>query len=250
MAKDITIRVTGRNPDGTINVQPVDSGNPFAQQSSQMVPFNPSAGGVATQQQQAGGYLARIGNAEVRFATEADFLKADRAWRDMQEQQNVPSVGGSSSRFITGANGMSWLKTGAHAAETLAGFLHSRQIRRKLDDLDVALGDAKDARAELDVLEKSGKYPDLIPILRRAFIAERDATETGNSLLEDQLTAVDIQTGAGVAKVVSDFMDNTGPPRAEGGGLGTAVALGGAGLGLGLLLSNSREDDRTRRRRR
>ena len=28
MAKDVTIRVTGTNPDGTINVQMPDGGNP------------------------------------------------------------------------------------------------------------------------------------------------------------------------------------------------------------------------------
>ena len=78
-----------------------------------------------------------------------------------------------------------------------------------------------------------------------------DATETSISVLEDQLTAVDIQTGSGVAKVAADFMGSSGPSFGSGGdgGIGTAVAVGGAGLGLGLLLSNNRDSDRTRGRR-
>ena len=42
---------------------------------------------------------------------------------------------------------------------------------------------------------------------KKLFLAERDSTETSVSLLEDQLTAVDIQTGAGVAKVVGDMYE-------------------------------------------
>ena len=42
MAKDVTIRVTGTNPDGTINVQMPDGGNPFlggGTQQTGMVPY-------------------------------------------------------------------------------------------------------------------------------------------------------------------------------------------------------------------
>ena len=248
MAKDITIRVTGQNADGTLNVQPVDGANPFmAQSSTAMVPYNPSVGGVQTQPTQ--GFRARIGSSDVTFASEADFLKTDREFRNMVEQQNVPTVGGGTLARNGIGGGLSWLRTGANAAEAVANFLNGKQIRRKLTDLDDALDDGKAARRELDDLEKLGKYPDLIPILRRALLAERDATESSVSLLEDQLTAVDIQTGAGVAKVASDLFEGSGGTRLEGG-TGTALAVGGAGLGLGLLLSNSRDDDRTRRRRR
>ena len=130
-----------------------------------------------------------------------------------------------------------------------------QDIRRKLDDLNDALADSSDARTELDNLERSGKYSDLIPTLRRLFLAERDATESSVSVLENQLTAVDIQTGSGVAKVASDLLGNNVPsPLGETGGIGTAVAVGGAGLGLGLLLSGDRNSDRSsdrpRRRRR
>ena len=144
-----------------------------------------------------------------------------------------------------------WLRTGANAADAVAGFLNGRNIRRKMEDLDDALLDSRDGRAELDNLERGGKYPDLIPVLRRLFLAERDATEASVSVLEDQLTAVDIQTGSGVAKVAADFISDRPGPAAGGGGdgIGTAIAVGGAGLGLGLLLSNNRDERGGRRRR-
>ena len=251
MAKDITIRVTGQNPDGTLNVQQLDGGNPFMQQqSTAMVPYNPSAGGVAAQQ--SGLYRAKINGVDVTFASEADYLKADRALREMMESQNIPAVGGLGGARSSGGGASSWLRTGANAADAVAGFLNGRNIRRKLKDLDDALINSREARAELDNIERTNSVlAPLIPTLRRLFLAERDATETSISVLEDQLTAVDIQTGSGVAKVAADFMGNSGPSFGSSGdgGIGTAVAVGGAGLGLGLLLSNNRDSDRTRGRR-
>jgi hypothetical protein len=249
MAKDITIRVTGQNSDGTLNVQQVDGANPFMQQSSAMVPYNPSGGGVVPAAQQ-GGFRAKVNGVDVTFASEADYLKADRALREMVDSQNVPALGGLGARGSSSTS--NWLRTGANAADAVAGFLNGRNVRRKLDDLEDALADSRDARVELDTLERSGKYPDLIPTLRRLFLAERDATESSVSVLEDQLTAVDIQTGSGVAKVAADLLGGSSSPAStgEGTGIGTAVAVGGAGLGLGLLLSNSRDSERSRRRRR
>ena len=252
MAKDITIRVTGQNPDGSLNVQQLDGGNPFAAQpqSTAMVPYNASA--AAMQNAPANGYRAKINGVDVTFATEADYLKADRALRDMVESQNLPAVGGlGGARGSGGIN--NWLRTGANAADAVAGFLNGRNVRRKLEELEAALEDSREARTELDNLERTNTtLAPLIPTLRKLFLAERDATETSVSVLEDQLTAVDIQTGSGVANVAADIMGPSTPGgnSGEGGGLGTAVALGGAGLGLGLLLTNSRDSERSRRRRR
>ena len=251
MAKDITIRVTGQNPDGTLNVQQIDGGNPFMQQQQQsaMVPYNPSAAGAVAPAQQ-GGYRAKVNGVDVTFASEADYLKADRAMREMVESQNIPALGG-----LGGTRGPSstsnWLRTGANAADAVAGFLNGRNIRRKLDDLEDVLADSREARLALDEIERNNAtLAPLIPVLRRLFIAERDATEVSISVLEDQLTAVDIQTGSGVAKVAADLFTSNGPSKpGEGSGLGTALAVGGAGLGVGLLLSSNRESDRSRRRR-
>lgn len=248
MAKDITIRVTGQNPDGTLNVQQVDGANPFMPQP-QTTAMVPAGQTMAMQPMQAGSYRAKINGVDVTFASEADYLKADRALREMMESQNVPTLGGLPTTRGTGTAG-NWLRTGAHAADAVAGFLNGRNIRRKLDDLEDALADSRDARVALDELERNGKYPELIPVLRRLFLAERDATETSIAVLEDQLTAVDLQTGSGVAKVAADlFRDGPNPTSSGESGIGTAVAVGGAGLGLGLLLSNNRDSERSRRRR-
>jgi len=247
MAKDITIRVTGQNPDGTLNVQQVDGSNPFMPQTTSMVPANGQS--MAMQPMQQGGYRAKFGNVEVIFASEADFLKADRALREMVESQNVPALGGVPATRGTG-NTSNWLRTGADAAQVIAGILYSRNTRRKIDDLEDALEESREARRDLDELEHDPQVGRLVPVMRRLFLAERDATEASVSVLEDQLTAMDIQTGSGVAKVAADFLkDGPSAQMAGENGLGTAVAVGGAGLGLGLLLSSNRDSDRSRRRR-
>ena len=249
MAKDVTIRVTGTNPDGTINVQMPDGGNPFlggGTQQTGLVLANQS-----TQAVQTGGYRARVGNADVMFASEADFLKADKAWRDaMQEQGTTPTLGGGGGRG--GGGGLSWLRTGADAAEAVAAFLQGRNVRRTLDELQDALDDSKAARAELETLSNSTKYAELIPILKKCLIAERNATEASTALLEDQLTAIDIQTGAGVARVAGDLYEGYSGRGGAGGGdsTGSMFAVGAAGLGLGLLFSNNRDNNSRSRRRR
>ena len=246
MAKDVTVRITGQNPDGSFNVQMPDGGNPFmggGTQQTGMVPYNPQATQPAPMS--AGGFRARIGNTEVSFASEADFLKADKAFREQVEVANIPAVGGVGG----GRAGTGWLRTGANAAEAVAGFLQGRNIRRKLDDLQDSLDAAKAASDELDVLANNTKYAELIPTLKRALKAERDATETSVALLEDQLTAVDIQTGAGVAKVVGDLWDGSGGGIGRGGSdAGTLLGVGAAGLGLGLLFRDNNDRRTTRRR--
>jgi hypothetical protein len=147
-----------------------------------------------------------------------------------------------------------WLRTGADAAGAIGSFLAARGIRRKIDDVNNALDDQRTAMNELDALVASGKYADLIPILRRLAQAERDATESHLSAMDDEITALDIQTGAGVAGVVSNFVSGTGDSIGSGGfggggGMGTALAVGGVGLGLGLLASRDNNNSNGRRRR-
>ena len=245
MAKDVTVRINGQNPDGTFNVTMPDAGNPFmggGTQTGAMVPYNPSA----NQPVQAGGYRARVGNVDVMFSSEADFLKADKAWREQMQDQGAPIVGGGGGSRGTG----SWIRTGAEAAAAVGAFLQGRNIRRKLEDLEDALHDQKAAADDLAVLANNTKYAELIPVLLKAFKAERYATETSITLLEDQLTAVDIQTGAGVAKVAGELWEGSGGASAgrSDTGVGTVLGVGAAGLGLGLLFANSRDDRRSRRR--
>jgi hypothetical protein len=236
MAKDITVRVTGQNPDGTMNISvPDGTNNPFMPsggQSGAMVPFNPTGSGL--------GYKARIGNTEVMFQSEADFLKADKAFREQVASSTVPTLGGA-------AGGGSWLRTGASVGEAAAAYFNGRAIRKRMVEVDDALDAQRDAQNQL--LQLQAKYPELVPVLRMAFQAERDATLATQQLLEDQLLAVDIQTGAGVARVVSDLWEgNATSQNFMSGGATSPVLAGGIGLGLGLLLSRDSTDDRRRRR--
>jgi hypothetical protein len=239
MAKDITVRVNGQNPDGSVNISmPDGASNPFMQAggaSSAMVPYTPSP--LA----QNVGYRARIGNVEVMFASEADFLKADKAWREQLQVNNVPSLGGSQG------SGGSWLRTGASVAEAAGAYMNGRAIRKRITDVDDALEDSRAAQATIANLQT--KYPDLGPALADAFRAERDATIAMVRLLEDQLLAVDIQTGAGVARAVSEMWDGSSASSVMGMG-NSGLLAGGVGLGLGLLLSrDDNSNNRSRNRR-
>ena len=188
MAKDITVRVNGQNPDGSVNISmPDGASNPFMQAggaSSAMVPYTPSP--LA----QNVGYRARIGNVEVMFASEADFLKADKAWREQLQVNNVPSLGGSQG------SGGSWLRTGASVAEAAGAYMNGRAIRKRITDVDDALEDSRAAQATIANLQT--KYPDLGPALADAFRAERDATIAMVRLLEDQLLAGGVGLGLGL----------------------------------------------------
>ena len=177
------------------------------------------------------------------FASEADFLKADKAWREQLQVNNVPSLGGSQG------SGGSWLRTGASVAEAAGAYMNGRAIRKRITDVDDALEDSRAAQATIANLQT--KYPDLGPALADAFRAERDATIAMVRLLEDQLLAVDIQTGAGVARAVSEMWDGSSTSSVMGMGMGNSGLLaGGVGLGLGLLLSrDDNSNNRSRNRR-
>jgi hypothetical protein len=251
MGKDVTIRVTGQNPDGTMTVQQVDGGNPFGGGSAgttAMTAYNPQGMAPANQQ---GGYRATFNGVSVVFASEADFLKADRALREMMESQAAgPSLGGGpvlGGRW--GGETTKYLRAGGEGLQTVAAFLNGRNIKRKIEEVQDALEDSREARQELENLERAGKYADLIPTLRRLFVAERDATEASIAALDDQQQAADLQAGGGVAKVFAEVVGDGNGGRG-GGDLTTALALGGGALGLGLLLSSRDDNSRSSRRRR
>lgn len=124
------------------------------------------------------------------------------------------------------------------------GFLEGRALNRKLQDLDDTLDRLDRAEAKLESLRTS--YSDLVPVLLEVLRAEREATVIAQDALEDTIVAVDIKSGAGAAKVISQFVNGSGSSGGSSG-LGTALAVGGAGLGIGVLLT--RDSDRRRRRR-
>ena len=246
--ESVGVRLPGATRSYSATIGGVDPGNPLLQgggtTATAMAVWNPPA------QPTLSGYRVQFGAQTVGFASEADWLRMEQIFRE-QFQKSAAQAAASFSVAGSG-DGSTFLRTGAHVAEAVAGVLNSRTIRRKLDDLEGALEDSRDARTELDTIERSNTtLAPLIPVLRKLFLAERDATEASISVLEDQLTAVDIQTGSGVAKVAADLLkDLPGTPATGDSGVGTAVAVGGAGLGLGLLLSNNRDGERARRRRR
>ena len=232
MAKDITVRVNGQNPDGSVNISmPDGANNPFMQSSqTAMVPYSPSP------QAQTVGYRARMGSVDVMFASEADFLKADKAFREQVQVASVPVVGGGGM----GGSGNSMLRTGASIGEAAAAYYNGRAIRKRMDELELALEAQRRTQEALG--QYTVKYPELVPALVQSFQAERDATLAMARLLEDQLLAVDIQTGAGVARVVSEIWDGSSASTSMFGS--SSLMAGGVGLGLGLLLS--RNDNKSR----
>ena len=82
-------------------------------------------------------------NTEVMFTSEADFLKADKTFREQVEVQNVPSVGGMGGRRQKAGCAPSERSGSARA------FSEGRNIRRA-HDLKRSLDDQKAAAEELE----------------------------------------------------------------------------------------------------
>jgi hypothetical protein len=235
MAKIITLAETS---PGNFQVQGMGDtgGNPFA--------MTPTGGNQPPQ----ASYQAKLPNGVViNFASEADYLKADQYMRSVVAQGAAPTIGGGVPTLGGGNGSMNFLRTGAEAAETVVGYLQGRAYDRKISDLDDSLDELDGAINELNALATNPKYTELIPPLLRALRAERDATSTAQAALEDSISAVDIKTGAGAAKVVSQFLNGNGNGTGSGSNTATVAAVGLGGFGLGALLS--RDDRRSRRRR-
>jgi hypothetical protein len=226
--------MVAKDVSGAVGGTSTDAGNPL---------MGGGTGAAMTVYQQPSGYPARLPNGQViNFATEADYLKADSFVKSMIQQPaalGAPTIGGGAAASLGSGRGL--LNTAADGAETVAAFLEGRNLRRRRDDLLDALDQHRAAKAELDAMVS--KYPDLIPVLSRLFNAERDTTDAAIQTIEDMITAIDIQTGAGVARVAGDLLSDS--PTINVGG--NALAIGAAGLGLGVLLSGDRGRGRRRR---
>lgn len=242
--RDVTVRI---GADGQAQVL-TDSGNPLNQggvNSNAMV----YSGGQPTAMAQ--GYRVPLPDGQyVTFATEADYLKANTYVRSLQQQtqsggqvlggQQGPMLGGSS-----GSRAGDWLRIGGDAVETTTRFFQGRALERKLEDLDETFDRLTAAKTKLEGLRAS--HPDLVPILLEILDAEREATITGQEVIEDEISAVDLQAGAGVAKVVGGFLDGSSQ-SSQGMSTGSMLALGGGVLGVGLLASRGRSSSRRSRR--
>ena len=217
-------------------------GNPFAGGSS-MVRYEEKT-------PEASYYEADVFGEKIRFATEADYLKAKMA---MQRRLGGGARSGSSSSDDGGILGGNFLETAGVGLQTVGAFLAGRNLSDKVDQLDDALDDQAAARAELEGLRQNPSVGILITPLLRFLDAERSATETAQAALEDQVLAQDLQAGGGVANLVSKFSKG-GSYGGEGGGMstGTVAAVAAGGLGLAAIMSNRRNNNnngRSRRRR-
>lgn len=239
MAQDLTARVLGQNPDGTVNFR-VESGNPFGGGGNTgIVPYNPQAAAASQQKQ----YTVMIGNQQVSFATEADMLKAQMAL------QNAGGAGGAIPQLLGGSQGgggtTNWLNIAGNAASAINNLFTRSNLDRKLKDYDRAIAENTAARERMAALQS--KYPELIPVLLDLLASERRATETAQAALEDLMAANGVAIGVDVARVASDFIAdrNGSSPSIFQGSSGTGTLLAGAaGLGVGLLAGRSSRDDR------
>lgn len=224
MAQDITARVLGQNPDGTLNVQ-MTSGNPF----------NPAtAGGGNTALTQMGGgsmYSLKVGNQVINFASEADMLKAQLV---MQSGQ-----GGSNPMFATQqAQGVSWLPLAANAAATVNDWFHRGNLQNRATDLRKAIARLDENRARLENLRSA--YPDLIPLLLECMEGERQTTNTQLALAEDLISANGVALGVDAVRTAGDYLAR----NQGGGGLlsgGSFPALAAGAVAIGLLSSNNKK---------
>jgi hypothetical protein len=216
-------------------------GNPFANPGSAMMRYEEKTPEV---------YEAEVFGEKIRFATEADYLKAKMA---LQKRMGGSAARGSSSNDDGGGIfGGNFLETAGVGLQTVGAFLAGRNLNEKIDALDDALDEQAAARAEIEQLRTNVSVAALITPLLRFLDAERTATETAQAALEDQVLAQDLQAGGGVAQLVSKFTKGGYGDSGSGstGGIGTIAAVGIGGLGLGALMSKRNNNNTTSRNRR
>ena len=209
--------------------------NPFGGGGSQSTALT-----LGNQNANIGRLVTLPNGTQIRVASDADAQLLDAWWQSSQRtQQGALALGGGGGASSSGGGNRA-LQMAADGAQALSGFLAGRDLQGKVRDYDDAQEQLETLRQELArTTNPSGQQ------LARLIELQQEVNETQAAVLETQITALDIQAGAGVAKVVGGFMDGSGPSM--GGGTGTAVAIGAAGVGAGLLLSR---DSRDRRRRR
>lgn len=199
---------------------------------------------LANQTQSLGQLVTLPNGTQIRVASQADAQLLNTWWQSQQQQQtqSLNLGGGGGSMAGGGSSGTTRaLEMAADGAQALSGFLAGRDIGQKVRDYD-------DAQEDLDRLrDEIGRSTTVTGQQMARFIElQQQVNDSQAAVLETQISALDIQAGAGVAKIVGRFMDGSSS-TGGGGGTGTAVALGAAGVAGALLLTR---DSRDRRRRR
>lgn len=200
-----------------------------------------------------GGYRAMYGGIPITFDSEDDFRRADAMIREMMNRGGMMNGGGGMMNGGGGgmngrmmpASGAGFLRTGAETLETVSAFFQHRNLSRRRESYLDALENQAETRDKLAALQN--KYPDLVPILLDALQSERDTTEAAVEMLDDSITAVDLQAGAGVAKVVDDLFPSGGARMGGSGGYIAPIGAAVAGIGFGWLLTERGGRRRSRR---
>ena len=186
-----------------------------------------------------GGYRAMYGGIPITFDSEEDFRRADQMIRDMMARSNGTMNGGMmNGGMMNGRQPMSgagFLRTGAETLETVTAFFQARNLARRREAYLDALDNQAETRDKLAALQS--KYADLVPILLDALQSERDTTQAAVDMLDDSITAVDLQAGAGVAKVVDDLFPSGGGRYGGSSGYIAPIGAAVAGIGFGWLLT-------------
>ena len=239
--RTLNVRVVGKGPNDTVQIEVPDDGqgegNPFA-----MVRSEENQGGML------GMMKSNLNGIPVYFANRADMESADRYIRELMGDGGEMMLGGMRRRRA-GMAGMTtasnFLEAGGDAALSLGSYLQGQQLRRLRADLLDSVDASNTARDALNKLSTNTKYSELIPVLMAYLDADRQKTDVAVSILDTEVTAVDIQLGGNVAKLIGDLWSGSG--STWGGGSGTAPLIAGAvGIGLGAFLSTSRNNGRTR----
>lgn len=226
--------------DATLGGAATDQGSPFGGGNTNTSLMGPSA---------TMGYQVKLGNGQtIMLGSEADYLKL-KEFQSGQQQATVPTLGGGGG---SGGGGLgSTLDLAAEGFQTVTGFLAGSNYNSKLQDYQDARNNLLDTRDALVQHRTASTDPALVDLVLKGVDAQLDTMDSAISVLNTQITAVDMFAGGSAAKVVSRFVDTGGSVGGMGsGGLGTVAAVGAAGLGLGLILRNNNNTTTTRRRSR
>jgi len=169
----------------------------------------------------------------VTFDSEDDYRRA-QYMLNQQGGGRYSAAGGGQN------NGAAFLTTGGDAVQAVSAFFSGRNLRQRREELYNSAAASATARDRLAALTQ--KYPELVPVLIDLFESEREVMRTSIIMVEDEIAAVDLQTGGAVARVIGDLWSGTGNNMGNMGGYG---AIAGVGLGLGVGLLWSRNNDNT-----
>lgn len=227
--------MVGKGPDGTVQIEVpdtmADEGNPFAMVRSE------GSGNMML----SGMMRSSLNGIPVYFANRADMESADRYIRELMDGEGEPAMLGGGGRRRRG-NGVAnnFLETGGDVALSVGSYLQSQQLRRLRGDLLDAVDASNAARDSLNKLSANTKYAEIVPVLQNIFDAERQKTDVSVQILDAEVTAVDIQTGGNVAKVIGDLWGGASSGWGNNGSSGLVV--GAVGLGLGAFLASNRNN--------